>query len=113
MRIPWFKAVVKNIYKIKKTDGSHIAYLYIYKPPYLNDMNVEVEPEQNFMVVVGSDKLSLLKGLSRNTQIKILVHLNSKTVINKYGNEHIFISMRLCKLNIINHANLLICSTRT
>ena len=78
-----------------------MAYLYINKPSYKNEMNVEVEPEQQFMVIVPAEKFSVLENLSLGMNIKILVHLNSKTFFNKHGNEHIFISMRLCKLNIL------------
>ncbi len=101
MKMKWFSAVVYNILHIHKKDGKEMAYMYIIKQAVYNEMEAELEPEQKFKVTVQPDKMSLLTNVDVGDHISILIYLNSKSVEDKNGNEHILHSTQLCALKKI------------
>ena len=101
MDLDWFRASVYNIDRIEKKDGQIMAYLFITKPEITNDQGAILEAEQKLQIIVPSNRMSAISNLSVGDEIKILVYLNSKSVTNKLGKEHILKSLQLRKLQII------------
>jgi hypothetical protein len=101
MKMKWFSADVYNILHIHKKDGKKMAYLYIKKHAVRNEMDAELESEQKFKVTVQPDKMPLLNNVNVGDNISILIYLNSKSVEDKNGNEHILHSTQLCALKKI------------
>ena len=101
MRLPEFFAVIKEIKRIVKRNGTTIIYMFVEKPGTRNDLDVEIEPRKVFPIIVYPHKQHYLNNVFEGDPVTLCVCLNSKEYKTRPGWPNYALSMHLVNLKKI------------